>query len=356
MKKILALFLFFVLSSGMLISCGNDFEPGAYLPNYDYKEEVVEDLTINICLITDNATTENAKNTVAQMVNQYTQTQFHTTVNVKFFTEDEYAAGIANDVNSGSANIILITSDTMLNDLVGKGKIAILNQYYLSDKYGTLNVQIPEALLDASYLGNNIVTVPNNRIIGEYEYLVINKEVAIQKNYGVPSEVAAYKTLEDAKALMDVMTENGYNASDYVYTVKGDYALKATLEAAGNYCNVITYPTVTSAFAFSSAFAVVNKDEVHNERAMQIIYEINSNSYLRNLLQYGVKGTNYTVDENGDIIRVKEGDNVYFMNPAYTGDMFKLDYCSEIGWNAVVANNGARQNEESVSYRSATEN
>ncbi len=354
MKKILSLLLCLVLVSGMLISCGNDFEPGAYLPNYDYEEDVVEDLTLNICLITEAETTANAKSTVSQMVNQHTETQYHTTVNITYYTAAEYAKSIKDAVSDNSengANIVLITSDSMLNDLVGLGKIAILNQYYQSDKFGTLNVQIPEALLDASYLGDNIVTVPNNRIIGEYEYLVINKEVAIQKNYGIPSEVGAYTSLEDAKALMETMTKNGYRASDYVYTVKGDYALKATLEAQGNYCNVMTYPTVTSAFAFSSAFAIVNRDEAHNERAMEIIYAINTDTYLRNLLQYGVKGTNYTVSDDGDIIRVKEGDNVYYMNPAYTGDMFKLNYCSEIGWDKTVATNGALQNDQSVSYR-----
>jgi len=353
MKKLLSLLLCLVIVGGMLVSCGGDFEPGTYLPNYDYEPEVIEDLTLNIYLITENATTENAKDTVSQMVNQYTETQFHTTVNIVYLSAAEYNDGVYNAVKDNSdkgANIVLITSDSMLNDFVGMNKIAILNSFYESDKYGTLNVQIPDALIRASYLGDNIVTVPNNRIIGEYEYLVINKEVAVHKNYAVPSEVEAYDSLEDAEALMKRMTENGYRAEDYVYTVKGDYALKAQLEAQGNYCNVITYPTATSSFAFSSAFAIINRSEALNERAMQIIYAINTDSYLRNLLQYGVKGTNYTVSDSGDIIRVSEGDNVYYMNPAYTGDVFKLQYCSEIGWTAPVATNGALQNDQAVSY------
>ena len=114
MKKILSLILCLALVGAMLISCGGDFEPGTYLPNYDYKPEVIEDLTLELYLITEAETTENAKTTVNQMVNQYLDTkQLHTTVNIHFYTEAEYEENAKNAVNNNRANIVLITSPSI---------------------------------------------------------------------------------------------------------------------------------------------------------------------------------------------------------------------------------------------------
>ena len=353
MKKLLLFILCLSLACGMMVSCSED-EIGSYLPNYDYKPEVKEELTLNLYLITNPETDKNAMDTVSQMISQYTEREFKAKLNVTYLTADEYyekvSAAVDADGNTG-ANIVLITSPAMMNDFISRGKIAILNKYFESDEFGSLNVSIPEALLEEATLEGNIVAVPNNRIIGEYEYLVINKDVAIIKNYGVPSEVASYTSLEDASELIDTLTKNGYNASDYIYTCRGGYALKAELEAQGNYCNVVTYPTADNVTAFGSAFAVINRGENYNERAMQIIYAINTDTYLRNLLQYGVFGTNYTLDDDGNVISVKSGVNVYSMNPEYTGNVFKLYYSPEIGWTKTVADNGMLQNDQSVSSK-----
>ena len=80
---------------------------------------------------------------------------------------------------------------------------------------------------------------------------------------------------------------------------------------------------------------------------MKIIYSINTDTYLRNLLQYGVMGTNYTV-ENGDIVRIAEGENVYHMDLLHTGDIFKAEFCSEINWTKTAYDNGVAQNKDSV--------
>ncbi len=353
MKKVLLFILCIALACGMMVSCSED-EIGSYLPNYDYKPEVKKEITLNLYLVTNPETDKNAIDTVSQMVTQYTEKQFMTKLNITYLTPDEYYDKVSSAVDSNDAtgaNIVLITSPAMMNDFISRGKIAILNKYFESDDFGSLNVSIPEALLEEARLDGNIVAVPNNRIIGEYEYLVVNKQVAVIENYGVPSEIENYDSLEDAKDLIDTLTKNGYNASDYIYTCRGGYALKAELEAAGNYCNVVTYPTADNYTAFGSAFAVVDRGEDYNERAMQVIYAINTDTYLRNLLQYGVFGTNYTLDDDGNVVSVKTGINVYSMNPEYTGDVFKLYYSPEIGWTKTVADNGMLQNDQSVSSK-----
>ena len=119
--------------------------------------------------------------------------------------------------------------------------------------------------------------------------------------------------------------------------------LRETLEVE-NFCNIIEVPTVTTADAFASAFAVIANSQIkYNERAMKMIYEINNNEELRNFLQYGVLGANYELVE-GNIVRVKTGNNEYDMNLDYTGDAFKADNCSELGWTEAKKAYGKLQN------------
>ena len=146
------------------------------------------------------------------------------------------------------------------------------------------------------------------------------------------------------------MEAAGYNAEEYVYIQNGAYELKGQLEANNkNVCNIIQNPTVDLAEAYSSAFAIVNtENDVVDDRAMQIIYALNSDVELRNLLQYGVYGTNYTLSDDGEILMVSDEMNTYRMKLEYTGNIFVASYCDEIGWTAEVAANGEKQNADSV--------
>jgi hypothetical protein len=97
---------------------------------------------------------------------------------------------------------------------------------------------------------------------------------------------------------------------------------KAELEANGFSCVILKKPEVTKADAYASAFAITTDcDEENYERAMEIIYAINTDSYLRNMLQFGVKNTNYYLDEN-NFVTFATGESEYIMDLKYTGDLF----------------------------------
>ena len=148
--------------------------------------------------------------------------------------------------------------------------------------------------------------------------------------------------------LEEKLEENGYNPADYIYTTKGAYELQESIEASADVeCLVIKNPTVTEEIAFSSAFAVVDRGEKINEKAMEMIYAINMDKGLRNLLQYGVADINYKVVD-GDIVGIKGATSTYSMNIKYTGNMFIASYSSEIGWIKSVHENGILQNKEAV--------
>lgn len=347
MKKILCLLLCLVMSCTLLVSC-SDPTIGDGIGDYPETNERVERLDLNMYIITGDDTTEDAKNSVSTRIAGYTRTMFNTELNVFYLSEDGYEEAISSAITAGGANmphIILINSKDMFSSLKSANKLVDLTSYYNSRDYGRLNTQITSALLQASKVDDaKLFTVPNNRVLGEYQYLVIDKEVAMQTlKYG-NAELSSYKSLDDAATLMEDIGKLGLDAEDYVRVISGSYEDRIELSKE-NFCNVIAKPGVTVDDAFESAFAIVNTEQKYNDRAMQMIYKINTDITLRNILQYGVLGANYT-ENNGDFIRVKDGANNYDMNLIHTGDVFKANNCSEFSWNDAKKNYGMLQNNE----------
>ncbi len=348
MKKLLCLVLCLVMTCTMLVACGDE-TIGDGIKDYPDNTETVERLNLNLYIITEDSTTSDAKSSVATRIAGHTKTTYNTVLNIFYVTASKYESTVDNAIKNGGENaphIILINSKSMFDKLNAAGQLLELTDYYGSRDYGRLNTQITSSLLEASKLDGKYFTVPNNRVIGEYEYLVINKEVAMQTlKYG-NKELSAYKSLDDAAALIAEMDANGYNSKELVKIVKGDYKLREEL-SVDNFCNIISTPTITADEAFSSAFAIVkNTDVKYNDRAMQMIYALNTDLELRGFLQYGVLGANYEI-HNGDIVKVKDGKNNYDMNLEYTGDVFKADSCSEIGWTNQAKAYGTLQNADS---------
>ena len=356
MKRIMSLILCIVIATLTLVSCGEGFVPGSQLGNYEVDNTDVPEVSLNLYIVTDERTTDNAKTTISRMFSQYTTAEFNTKMTLYYYTAEEYEAAVNSAITEGGdkkPNIVLITSADMINSLVASNSVVDMTNYYTSPNYrefNKLNAQIPAPLIQGSRINSKLYTVPNNHVIGEYTYLVINTEVARDHLKFSPETLSSYKSLEDAAELIAAMQSQGYTEAEIASLVRvttGGYALKAQLEANGSYCNICVYPTVDANEAHQSAFAIVDSGvESKNDRAMEIIYAINSDEYLRNLLQYGVHGTNYSLD-NGKVVRVPATDNnAYYMDLIYTGDVFKALYCEEIGWNATAKQNGLNQNLE----------
>jgi len=56
------------------------------------------------------------------------------------------------------------------------------------------------------------------------------------------------------------------------------------------------------------------------DRCMEIVTHLNTNELFRNLLQYGIKGTNYELSDSECAMRMS--DNLYVMDVFKTGNMF----------------------------------
>lgn len=85
------------------------------------------------------------------------------------------------------------------------------------------------------------------------------------------------------------------------------------------YSVIIEYPVATQEDLFSSMFAV-SSFTTNVDKCMEIITHLNTNSQFRNLLQYGIKGTNYEL--NDDECANRTSDNLYVMDVFKTGNMF----------------------------------
>ncbi len=386
LKRIIALVLCVVSLSVMLIGCEEDMTQ--YWLDY-YKSENkgqpvdIPDVDIDFYIIKGEEMSSDVyiTKTVQDKINQYLYEKYNTKINIIYTSANDYAAEI-DKFTSESSGIVLVNSEETMEKL--SGKLVDLNPYLTSDSYasqgyGKLNTQIAISLVEAARVVENgaekLYCIPNNHIIGSYEYIVINKAIASSLLY--PNSTLAGMTSWDLTADLRADAEANltfadgtlvaieevdyadYNpASGAVVTriVNAPYEAKAAIEAENMIVNIAKYPAADKAEAYSSAFAILEGTpvdpedntkkvayELYTERAMQVIYEINANSEIRNLLQYGVENVNYHLDENN--IVVPNMEKRYDMNLLYTGDIFKALYSST--WSAEDAAYGKLQNKDS---------
>ncbi len=397
MKKIICMAICALLLCFLLVSCDEDVVTGAQneLDKLGFQETVIEDVELDFYIIVGESTTENAMVTVEFLINQYLEEKFNTTLDIHYLTEAEYADTVTNDLaleGEDKADIVLINSVGLFDTLYESNLLANITKQFDSTAYGQLNKKVCHSLIEASIMYESVqgvnslqpmnYCVPNNHVIGEYNYILINKKVAEDLSFG--SNKTNKITSRDAEATQEFIErvetfggQFGYTVEESIKFVTGTYADKALYEAQGYICNPDGtaenpngYPVVNRAEAFSSAFAIARheKDEryangnvdsevsstIRNEynnyynRCMDIIYALNTDEYLRNLLQYGASGTCYSLDDDGNVVSFTEGTGVYEMNLLYTGNVFIAYYCPAIGWTKEVAEYGQPQNDDSI--------
>ena len=255
-------------------------------------------------------------------------------------------------------------------------------------------------------------TVPNNHRIGDFQYIVIDKATTRE----IPLSSGKIAAMNDSKDVAQYQATLGENAvklvvGDYetklyleygftnladlkeavkatydsslgltveeyveayseIVTTNGENFVKAPLKKV-NYVNIAAYPSATKNEAYSSAYAVVKslddtgklKEEdatrinKHYTKCLNIIFALNNDPELRNLLQYGCAGTYY------DFVKDQKGKNTnyitikgqaasssddkleyYYMDLFYTGNYDIAYYCEEQGWNASVHSNVKKHN------------
>ena len=410
MKKLISLFLCLILVCFTFVGCSENIVDEAFkeLENFDNDSKVDKIDELNFYIITGENTRPQAMTTVPQNINAYIKEKYRVTLNIKYFKASEYNdavfSAMAKTDESERPDIILINSENMYNELRAVDGLVQLNDFYNSRDYRSLNSVIDDVLLAASAERNDVnksliyYTVPNNQAIGEYKYIVIDKAMARDTLHFSNSEISAMTT-EDSLDELKAAIANYYNSDDPTYIdkhiriVTGNYNDKLLLEYGvegeipegaikKNIVNVSSYPVATKAEVFRSAFAIVrhydevyiktltdeekeslSKEELdkieqeqnklkarldaHYSKCMRIIFALNTDVQLKNMLQYGYVGTNYSI-KNEKIILNKGEEVWYEMDKIHTGNLFLNYYCEEINWDEKTHNDILRQNGEAI--------
>ena len=231
MKKILSLVLCIVLVGCMLVSCGEE-AIGGYLDNYDYTPPVIEKVTLDMYIIGDSSNSENAIVTVERYINQYTEDKFNTTVNMNYIDASEYDEKVMAAVKAtgdAKADIVLINSVELMNQLcplpgedgsVATNYLADLTELLATNKFGQLNTAIASTLLEGSKRDGKYYCVPNNHVIGQYEYVIINKSVARDTYNFSPATLNTFVSLEAAAPLIQTLKDAGKTDTEIESVIK----------------------------------------------------------------------------------------------------------------------------------------
>lgn len=379
MKKFISLLLCMIMCCLLLVSCVDD-TIGRDLDEYYERFPVVEreEMELDFYIVVGEGTTEHSIKTVQNYVNIYLEDKFKTALDIHYITADEYVeTAVAATAVDGEdrADIVLVLGKDMFDDLYEAGSLVELNSYYASKDFGRLNSNdlIPESLRDmitvskentATGITSNIkYVVPNNHIVGSYEYIMIHKNTA--EKVSISERKIKGMTSFDNPDLIDLqerlvlyrdlLLSEGFDPDKCIVHLEDSmYEDRYSYINDGYICIEIKTPkdTMTVEDAFAASFGVITQTgtdaykEEHYYRCMEIIYSLYTDTYFRNLLQYGVEVSNYKMVD-GNVVRINTGDNVYNMDLLHTGSIFNAFYCEELAWDSVKAEAGAKQNKAS---------
>ncbi len=292
-------------------------------------------------------------------------------------------------------DIFLITSYDMYTDLIDQEAILSLDDSLKSTGKVLPKYIYPSFLEAARFENESVYAIPNNHGMGEYKFLLTNKELINKYHYdadelatmqdceefirdvaagetdkavapllswvdpagmhywstdgswsalasyiGSKSEASTSTSVTDIfsipeyknnfklmKSLQDdgMIAENPDNVEKFAVGVVSGSSMDEIEKLYGEEYNIsiYDYPKATQEELFKSAFAVsaATRDLT---RCMEVITAINTQPELRNLLQYGVEGLHYNLDDNDKVVRIRDdkGESAYNMDITMTGNTY----------------------------------
>lgn len=280
-------------------------------------------------------------------------------------------------------DIFLVRGYDNYYELATNDKLAALDEK-LNNEAKSLKSSIHSTLFTAAKVNNKTYGVPVNNAIGNYTYLVFDKELL--EKYGVdPNTIKSMEDLNDylrevksgeknviplkntyPSASIDFLSRDGFPAivtstksivsaydndafNSYISMITRYKALgyfeseeetddpvcavsiesgniddiKAEYEKSGRECVYSLYsnPIATNENAISNIFCI-SKFVVSNELTdvVKLITALNTDEQLMNILAYGVENVNYTLNEKKQVVPLR--GNTYSIKPEYTGNCF----------------------------------
>ncbi len=174
-------------------------------------------ITLTMWVVTDGGIHKNVADAVEAAINSITKSKFKTQLDVEFLTEDVYRERLETTIAAYQAarengtvsadtteevvsdvyvtnedglvqiqypeklanqvDIIYLSGEDMYIDFINRGWLADLDNE-LSTSSKKIKEYVSETLLSAAKYNGKTYAIPNNNIIGEYTYMMIDKELA----------------------------------------------------------------------------------------------------------------------------------------------------------------------------------
>ena len=250
-KRLIALLLSLIMVFACLVGCGKEDDTIEDIEN----EASASAMTFSMYLMSEEKVSDEQKAAVEAAVNSITQSKFKTKLVLHFYTEDEYYTALE-EAFASSANADEFEQN-LGNALKGEDESETAEETYV-DEYGVVQIKYPDIAdnqVDIFYLGgydrllqyieNSMVAdlsdevtsaskmintyvhsgymesmdalcggtyaVPTNSPIGEYTYILLNKEILKEYNH-IPSDFDSILG-SNSQQLLDLVSK--YN-KDYV--------------------------------------------------------------------------------------------------------------------------------------------
>lgn len=310
---------------------------------------------------------------------------------------DEYGQPIVvyPEVSDDQLDIFLVKGYEKFNQYREDGLIKNLDEDMTSVGYKIYSTVYP-TFFDLARVNRSLYAIPNNHALGEYQLLLVNKELVEKYDYapeelttlldcesfivdianqklpgvtpllgeceapnmvyfssdgqwsiigsqikgGVSSTSSVMpqislstdftktfgmmKRLKEKGAIGDGVIDEGEKFA--VGVVKGDASLFDKY-AEDYYVSIHGVPFADVDDVFESAFCI-SKYSKDSKRAMEVITYLNTDETFRTILQYGVEGVHWRLDNSGDEETIKIISDEYVMNIVDTGNVY-LTYPAE---------------------------
>ncbi|MBQ7982424.1 MAG: hypothetical protein IJ302_02560 [Clostridia bacterium] len=306
-----------------------------------------------------------------------------TTADTQEMTLDEYGREVAKypELEGTSLDIVFVTGLDMLQDFVEKEYLQDISSELTSNSK-ILNKYIYPTFLNAGKVDGSTYAVVNNRLMGEYTYLLIDRELAdkyeldaeavtklldceafldavkagepdvvplseaVDLNYvqyvtgertvignvikpnfttatkAIPKNLFGVSDWVDHNILMDKLEDGGYigEGDRYAIEVRKGYITTPEEENWEENYYVVEYekPIAKDETVFTGMFAV-SAYASDLERCMEIITMLNTDGDLRNIYAYGVEGENWELNEDGSVHMLNDD---WSMNFYHSGNTF----------------------------------
>ena len=185
--------------------------------------------------------------------------------------------------------------------------------------------------LDGEYYVANITMTPDEfSIIGSG----VKKDAEVSNQIGFNNTLASDSSYAAQLLAIKEIEEKGYYDADALKNPNKKFAAAIVKGNAGDIAEydsekyakiILEYPRVDNSTMKDNVFSIAHATK-DADRAMDVLVLLNTDPEFRNLVQYGIAGTNYTLsytEINGvDYPQIKRLNNSYLMDINTTGNLF----------------------------------